>query len=112
MNRTIIKVTSFDPFTLALPDVDGKVSGEVTIEVPPVHIKVREFLGPEWGFHDQPYIGGDLGCGWTVTIPDDAPVDLGTLVQFAHHIQDELRKTYDLVQGHFDESGALLPPVM
>lgn len=108
---TTIKITQFDPLQLELPKVDGPVAGDVTIELPAVHIKVRELFGPSWRMPDTPYVGGDLdGYGYSFTLTE--PVELSQLVGMVARLQDSFQKAHSEIQRVLDEKGALLDPVM
>lgn len=117
-----IKILSFDPFTLELPDVDVKahLGGRWSIEMPPTKFTVKKAPGAEIldGIvpDDQiPSIVADIPFEWIFTMPDlddmkdKKPFTLARAVETVLNARDALREGDRAVQDVADNHGPLLP---
>ena len=113
INWTVVKVTSFNPLTVEIPEVGDAVTGPVKVQLPPVTLSVRRLLSKTFDPREEgPVIMATAPGLEYVFEARDGGVPVGELVQFIYDCRAEFAKAHGIMQAGLDERGALLEPVL
>lgn len=113
--RTAIRVLSFEPLQIELPEEEGPLPLPVWIELPGIRVTVRRLLSDVFDpAGHAPSLQGTLpGPAYKLDNEEHTgEIELGKLVEFIAASRADLRQIHHLYQKHFDDHGALLDPVI